>query len=161
MSSGTARWLLVGLVVAALSGHAGAAAAQAGDCTWDRCALRVQYRFLGNRIVQGIDARPVAPLGFLPARIDVLAGSADSARFHYEAYRVHQTRASILAVASFAAAIGTLVAIQHESYSWSGPSLGLLALSAGISIGSGVSAQLGANQLQQAMWHYNRSLAGR
>lgn len=65
--------LLVGVTLLA-AGLAPAAPGQEAPCTYDRCALRLQHRFLrSTRIVRGSDDTVVARVGLFAPRVEPLA----------------------------------------------------------------------------------------
>jgi hypothetical protein len=135
----------------------GSAAAQARDCTYERCFLRLQEHPLA--VVQGLAATPVTELGlFSSPRIDVLAARADSARIHYEAFRGAYNRTRAFAVIGIAADIGAVLVFSGNPRANQGAALrlftgGAVCWLAGM--GSGAYAQ---SQLNQAIALYNRSL---
>jgi hypothetical protein len=152
---------ILALVVASI-GPARAAAAQAADCTYDRCALRLQVSAFSEQIVQGAAAVPVGRLGLFASRIGPLAEAGDSTRTHYDAYRTRYNRGGALALVGVIATVASLLVLAStEDYALEGPQgafLGLLGVGAGFSIAGGISIRSGRDHLHQAMWLYNRSL---
>jgi hypothetical protein len=140
---------------------AGSAQAQAPACTYDTCALRLRNRFwTGISLVQGGDARRVARLGLFAPHIDLLASANDSAKTHYLAFRTRQNRggALLLVSAVFAGAAGGLLREQatyddHKTLFWSLLSVGFV-----FSVWGGADQVSARDQLQQAIWYYNRGL---
>src|SRR5437868_13631264 len=74
---------------------------QDSACTYDRCSLRLQYRFSGIQVVQGLAATPVAKLTMFSGRVPQLALSPDSTvRQLYREYRHSRNVAAVFTVAS-------------------------------------------------------------
>ena len=143
------------LLAAVLSG-------QDTTCTYDRCALRIQYRASGVRLVQGANAVSLAKIGFYPPRINLLALADDSTRVHYEAFREHHTRSATFGLVSFA----TLAAATALQYGWDtdaaqGTAIGLLVASFGFSLGASSQGRKSRDELSRTIWFYNRRFADR
>lgn len=143
--------------------------AQASDCTYDRCALRLQAGIFSTRIVQGADAIKVGRVGgFFGSTIEPLSTAGDSARSHYEAYLTHYNRGGALALVSLVASAASLIVLLSSissidigspgSGSSPGASLALLGAAAPLTIGSLIELRKGFNHPEQAIWFYNRSL---
>jgi len=135
-------------------------AAQTATCTYDRCALRLQYRLFSTRVVQGAEATPVARLGLFAPHISPLETSADTIQLHYQSFRSHRNAGVLFVLLGVAA--GGAALIVYSSDIWSnndrGTATGLLLLGTGFTIAGTVNSQRSADELQQAIWLYNRSL---
>lgn len=133
--------------------------AQAADCTYDTCALRIQHTFWQDRLVSGIDARVIARLSAFAPHIETLATAGDSVRNHYQAFRTAQNTGGVLNILSAAVAIvwafsvadGSFYDPRPEDYVLMGGSLAL-------GIAGTLSTRSGRNHLTQSIWHYNRGL---
>jgi len=147
---------IVALLVA-LVDPTGAANAQAPDCTYDRCSLRLQVGPFADRIVQGTSATLVSRLGPFAPRIDLLARAGDSTRTHYESFRTSQNRGGALNFVSFAATI-----VAGSLWDYRSPPQDavwvLLGVGAGFSIAGTISVRKGRDHLHKAIWFFNRSL---
>ena len=148
------------LVLAALAVPFVAPAQEAG-CTYERCALRLQHRFFsGTRIVEGASAsRHIATVGMFVGRIPIFESASDSARRHYTAFRSSQNRGSVLGVIA-AIALGASVGVasspngaEHKTAIWTLFGVGVV-----FAIPAGVNMTKAQDELQQAIWHYNRGL---
>lgn len=137
--------------------------AVAPPCTYERCALRLENAnpMFPGRLVQGVEGRPVATIGFFAPRIPVLESSADSIRIPYQSFRSRQRTTSVLAVLSLAT---LAAAVPLAGHSIRGPSSAMWwALGAGTTLGvatlaSGVGAE---NKLDEAIARYNDQLPDR
>lgn len=144
-------------------GSAQEAQAVVPPCTYERCALRLENAnpMFPGRLVQGVEGRPVATIGFFAPRIPVLESSADSIRIPYESFRSRQRTTSVLAVLSLAT---LAAAVPLAGHSIRGPSSAMWwALGAGTTLGvatlaSGVGAE---NKLDEAIARYNDQLPDR
>jgi len=152
-------------LAAALAATFGASLArgQAPDCTYDRCALRLQPNVFSRSLVQGVPPTPVARLGLFAPRIDLLAAAGDSTRSHYTAFRTHYNRRAALtlvAIATFTASIILVSASYNASdpQQYEGAAIGLFVGSVVVGFGAGVSRAKAEDHLQQAIWFYNRAL---
>jgi hypothetical protein len=133
--------------------------AQAAECNYDRCALRLQFHGSGTRLVQGATATSVATIGLFAPEIAVLATASDSVRAHYEAFRTYHNRGAKLGLVSLATAVagGVLYFALEGDARWVG--VGVVAVGFGISLGASSNGATGRDHLQQSIWHYNRALA--
>jgi hypothetical protein len=125
----------------------------ADGCSYDRCALRFRYRTWSASLVQGLDGRRVA------APRELFAQAGDSARAHYERYlqlrRGNRWRGPLL----LTAVVGGLAAGHSRDATVRGVGIGLLGVgyAAGhLSLGSAFQER---DELQTAIWLYNRDLA--
>ena len=125
-----------------------------GDgCSYDRCALRFQYGAWSSRLVQGLGGRPVT------APHELFAQAGDSARAHYE--RHLQLRRGLrwrgpLLLATF---VGGMAAGHSRDETARSVGLGLLLVgyAAGhLTLGSALQEH---EELQTAVWLYNRDLS--
>ena len=133
---------------------------QDSACTYERCALRLQYRGSGIRVVQGLDGTRIARLGFYPPHIDLLAAGDDSTRLHYDAFRKYNTRSAKLGIITIILSVtgGTLIGVSHkDAVRWTG--VGLATVGLGFSFGATASGRRGQDELSQALWFYNRQFA--
>jgi hypothetical protein len=113
------------------------------------------------RIVQGQGATTVARIGLFAPHISILAGAADSARSHYEAFRSHHNRSAKLGLGALGAAV--LASVLYYGFEDDGPrwaGVGVLAVGFGLSLGASSHGAKGTDHLHQALWFYNRPLAG-
>ena len=132
-------------------------------CTYDRCALRLQHTAFSDRIVQGTGATVVGRLGLFAPRVEPLATAGDSARNHYESFRTHQNRGGALSIVGAIAGVATLVILSNSIDRQEDPPgvvWGLIGFGAAFSIAGSIDIRIGRDQLQQALWFYNRSLVG-
>jgi hypothetical protein len=143
-----------------VSFYPGIARAQADPraCNFDRCALRLQYRFFSTKLVRGTEAHPIARLGWFPPRVLALEGSSDSAKVHYRSFQSLQKRGGWLTIAGLATSIGAMLFFRHDSEE-SGPRLAFFFGGIGLSFASGIHHLLAQNQLSQSVWWYNRELS--
>jgi len=126
-------------------------------CSFDDCALRLQYRFFSTRLVRGTAALPVARLGWFPPHVAALEGSSDSVKVHYKAFQSLQKRSAWLTIAGLATTVATTLFFRSD-YRDSGAKLGLFLGGIGLSFASGIHHLLAQNQLSQSVWWYNREL---
>lgn len=131
--------------------------AQASDCTYDRCALRLQVGPFSDRIVQGTSATLVSRLGPFAPRIDLLARAGDSARTYYEDFRTSQNRGGVLNLVAFVAS-----AVAGFVWDYRRPPQDavwvLLGVGAGFNIAGTINIRKSRDHLHKAIWFYNRSL---
>jgi hypothetical protein len=125
----------------------------ADDCSYDRCALRFQYRLWSSRLVQGLEGRPVTAPG------ELFAQAGDSARAHYERYlrlrRGNWWSGPLL----LAALVGGLAAGHSGDETVRGVGLGVLGLGYAVGHLSLGNAYREREDLEKAIWLYNRDLA--
>jgi hypothetical protein len=146
------------MVVAAVCLACAAVEAQAADCTYDRCALRVQFRRGSMSVVQGIDANPVARIGLFAPDIGPLADGPAESQAHYELFRAAQNRAGRFGIVSGTLAVAALVVYLVDTDENDGVALGLAIASIPFSIGVSINAGKARDQLEQAIWFFNRVL---
>jgi hypothetical protein len=153
----------IAVVVLASVGLPHASPAQAAGCTYDRCALRIQYRPFADRIVQGADEKLVARLGMFASHIAPLADASGTVRTHYEEYRTRHNRGAALglvgAAANIALAFVLLNAIDQSNDNPPAAAWVLAAAGIGFSIAGGVTIRGARDHLARSIWHYNRSVA--
>ncbi len=137
---------------------------QAAPCSWDQCALRLQFRTFSTRVVQGASATPVGRLGIFAPRIEPLATGPDTARFHYEAYRSAQIAGSFAVLLGTVAVLGSATVAFANAYNNSNENeaASTVLFGAGLVIAfvGAASTRRAQDHLQRAIWLYNRSLAG-
>jgi len=134
-------------------------AAQTSDCTYERCALRLKFRLFSTQVVQGVEAAPVARLGLFAPHIAPLETSADPVQLHYRSFRQHRNASGVLQLLSAAAATAAAFVYSSDVHRNGGTALGILLVGTGFTIAGGINAQRSADELQQAIWLYNHSLA--
>jgi hypothetical protein len=149
-------YLLLGVLTASAPLPRTAFAQEDSTCTWDRCALRVQYRPFGTpRLVRGRDDVKVAGLGWFPRALPLLAQRSDSAAVHYNAFRARHTSGTLLFLVGLGAlfAGSALVADGNEG-------AGAAVFIGGFAVGLvGVTITASAqDELSRAVWWYNRTL---
>jgi hypothetical protein len=133
------------------------AAAQSADCTYDRCALRLQYRLFSTRVVQGYNGAPIATLGLFAPHIAVLESSPDTVRLHYQLFRRRRSTAAAFDLLGVAA-LGASAIVYQANYNNRGTATGLLVVGAGFSIVGSLYGLRSSDELERAIWFYNRSL---
>jgi hypothetical protein len=126
-------------------------------CDFDRCAMRMRHRYLGTTVVRGVQALPVARVGWFPPRIAALEAAGDSSRSHYQSFRSLHRRGAWLTVGAAAAFLGAVVLYQG-SYLESDGGVGLFVGSLGLSFAGGLEMRRASDQLSQSIWWYNRDL---
>ena len=125
----------------------------ANGCSYDACALRFRYRPWSASLVQGLEGRPVT------APRELFAQAGDSARVHYKRYVQLSRGNRWIGPLLLTALVGGLAAGHSRDETVRGVGLGLLGLgyAAGhLSLGS---AYREYEELQTAIWLYNRDLA--
>lgn len=138
--------------------------AQAPDCTYDRCALRLQYRTFSTRIVQGATADRVGTLGLFPPPIAPLESSSDSAVTRlYRGYRTSGQRSGAFALVGLASTVASFIFFSQTDLfdpdtGDQGAWIALSIVGIGASIGAGVNRARSMDQLQEAMWRHNGHL---
>jgi hypothetical protein len=134
------------------------AVSQTADCTYDRCALRLQYRFASTRLVQGLDATPVAGFGLFSSRIAVFEAGPDSVRRHYEAFRHLRNRGGVFQLLGLAAGAAGVVIYGADRYRHRDTALGFVLIGTSFSFVGAIHSRRSAEELQRAIWQYNRLL---
>lgn len=146
------------IITFATSLSARLARGQASECSYDQCALRLHR----GSLVQGLEATRVARFRgwFSAPRIDLFETASDSARKHYQAFRTlyHQgAKLQTVGLALFIASGIVWLSDTHANHYY--VPLGLAVASFPFrDIGYSRSRQ-SWDQLQQAIWFYNRDLA--
>ncbi len=138
----------------------GAASAQDSTCTYDRCALRIRYRPFASQIVQGEGALPVARMGLFSVRIMPLEAAGGPVQAHYQQSRASQDLAALLGILGGAALLGSTYAWTPFDESPNGTWIPLLVVGGGLMFARTLELARSRDALQQAIWHYNRGLAG-
>ncbi len=137
---------------------------QAVPCTYEQCALRIQYRLFDVRVVQGAAETPVGRIALFAPRIEPLATASDTVRFHYAAYRNGQVGGAVLTLVGSVALIGSAAVAFGSAFSTSDANEAAYAALFGAGVVAafvGIAATRRAqDHLQRAIWLYNRSLAG-
>ena len=149
------------LTLAGLAGVcvAGLPAQAPRDCTYDRCAMRVEHQ----RLVRGVPGAEtdVGQLGlWSPPRLAVLVQQSDSARYHAELFERHYragARLSLLggAVGGALLGLGWRASDERDGWRLAAASVPFLALS----LYGEHRRSVGRRALARAIWWYNRDLA--
>jgi hypothetical protein len=124
-------------------------------CTYDACALRLRHTFFKVQLVQGMDQRPVGSLGWFAPALPLFAERSDTAARHYSSFRRRQTSGLILSLTGAVALTAGLAAYDSNN------DVGLILVIGGglLGIGGGIQSIRAGEQLSQAVWWYNRTLA--
>ena len=151
------------MVVASLTSISTMAFAQTG-CSYDRCALHIEATpadpFVSH-LVQGIEARPVATLGFFASGIPLLASSADSVRLPYETYRSRQRVANVFFGAGVIVTVASgfaLLSHNTQVSRWGAP---VIALDLGFWIPAVLQSNRATHALETSISAYNHTLPDR
>jgi hypothetical protein len=146
------------LVAAAVALFAQPASAQqaARACPWDECALRIKAPTLTTpaMLVRGMDAEEVVRLGLLEPAIAPFVQLSDSAVAHARVYDVLFDRGSIVSLSGTVIAIAAPILFRGtmQKIAWTGVGIGL-------SVYGGYLTNRANDELEQAIWWYNRELA--
>jgi len=126
------------------------------NCSYDRCALRVRRRLSSDHFVQGVSEVPV---GSLDSQLELFAAAGDSARAHYDTYRLvtENNRQSRRFARVALLGAGVLYVASHNKIARSF-SFGLLLLSYGAGHMAVYGVASADSELDQAIWFYNRTL---
>jgi len=146
------RALASSLLLAAAVYPAVARAQTAPDsaCSYTRCALRVEHRFLSTRLVRGTSGESVGRLGWFGSGVGVLLAGGDSAAHYARLYQTKSRTAEVLSIlAATMAFAGTLQGDDGAPLLIGGITLELAALP--FWLGS-------RRSLDRAVWWYNRDL---
>lgn len=131
--------------------------AQAPDCSYDRCALRLNSTLFRTQLVRGRDAEPVARLGLFPPRVTLFEQANDSARNHYRSFRSAQAAGAGLGLAGFVGlTVGFFLVVDERRRVDAGAALAVGGLA--LTLGGGLAMRSAGNHLSQAVWWYNREL---
>ena len=154
------RVVLILGVLALVTGTRVAVAQQAASCSYNACALRLQYGGLtGVRVVQGASAVKAEGSGWFSHRIPLFESRSDSVHFHYVEYRSHATRAGVLGiVGAFAMSVGYALN-RHSSHENRALQFSLIGGGAVVGLIAGINKASSLNHEQRAIWLYNRELA--
>ena len=146
-------------ILAALSGHPGEAAAQSDpSCTYDACAVRFDYAFFGGQhLVRGVAAERIATLSpFSNAVREALAGT-DSSNVYAATFQEKYRWGTAMAAAG--AIIGT-VPILLQGDDFSDVDIAFTITGYGIALVGGWLITSGMDDLNRAIWWYNRQFSG-
>ncbi len=130
--------------------------AQETECTYDACALRMRYRFMGARLVQGVEEKPVGSVGLFAGSMPLLADRSDSAGIYYRAFHSANKSSSWLLLGGVAAfATGFVVAVSDGEHA-----VVTVSFVAGLGLLTGglVRSSQAQERLSKAVWWYNRAL---
>lgn len=136
--------------------------AQDSTCTYYRCALRLQHRYWTSHVVQGAVETRVASLGLFAPHDDALALSPDTAvRRLYAGFRGSRNRSAALNVAGAACTAAVFIVYKANTPGRANQSvsLSLGILEIVLSHGGNLNRARSADQLDAAIWYYNRRLA--
>jgi len=131
---------------------------QAADCTYDRCALRFQYRLFSSQLVQGREANPVAISGIFRSRVRLLETASDSVRYHYETFRRNRQIGGGFDLAGLTALLVAGAVYAADTYKNGDAARGLLVVGLSLEFVGGIHDARAANSMERAIWHYNRLL---
>ena len=150
------------IVVFVLSAVPAVARAQSTACTYERCALRIEADPnvpFASRLVQGIEAKPVATFGLLAPRILALETSADSIRRPYLAFRSRAQTGRALWVVGTGAMIASGIALMStESAARRRYVVPAVALDVSLVVGALIEDARAHNALAAAIERYNSAL---
>jgi hypothetical protein len=150
------RDVLLTLLLTCAAVHPATVHAQAAPdtaCSYTRCALRIEHRFLSTRLVRGASGESVARLGWFGSGVNVLLAGPDSAAYHARQYRSRRTTSDAIGVVGGALALAAVW--TTDDFVESG---GLLLASATLELIS-LPFWLGARRsLDRSVWWYNREL---
>jgi len=139
----------------------GPLAAQQNSCTFDRCALRVQYRSFSTRIVAGVSGEKVAGVGLFAPHVPVLESGPDSARVHYRSFQHHYNSGAVFNLFGAAAIVGSFApGGGYNAYSGDNKdtALGLLLVGFTSTLIGYIQGRRGTDELERSIWFYNRDL---
>jgi hypothetical protein len=139
----------------------GVLAAQQAPCTFDQCALRVQYGFLATRIVGGVNGEKVAGLGLFAPHVPMLEAGPDSARVHYRSFQNHYNSGAVFKLIGAAAIVGSFSpGGGYNAYSADNKNtaLGLLLVGFTSTLIGYLQSRHGTDELERSIWFYNRDL---
>jgi hypothetical protein len=150
------RDTLLSLVLACAALQPASVRAQAAPdtaCSYSRCALRVEHRFLSTRLVRGAAGESVARLGWFGSGVNVLLAGPDSAAYHARQYKSRRTTSDALGLVSAALVLAEVWTTDDFAEGGvlllAGATLDLIALP----------FWLGARRsLDRSVWWYNREL---
>ena len=130
------------------------------NCSYERCAVRLEHRFWSTRLVQGANSRWIGTVSASGPRISIFDSSADErVRSSYQSFLVHRRSARSIRLMSLGLYLGagTLFASSDGK---GAQILGTGLLVMGNWVGhSAMYAQGEASAaLDLAIWHYNRGL---
>jgi hypothetical protein len=128
----------------------------APGCTYMTCAVRVDTRFFGRRLVQGANGDPVGkPLGGFGGGVDILLAGPDSAAVHARRYKNNVSTSTTLTLLSALAFFAASSQID-DSDSETGPLAALTGL--GFAIASIPFTLRSQRDLSRSVWWYNSAL---
>jgi hypothetical protein len=150
------RLLLTSVLLACAPFHPATVRAQSppdSGCSYSRCGLRVEERFLSTRLVRGDSAKSVARLGWFGSGVGVLLAGPDSAAYHARQYRNRQRTLNALGLTSAALVLLT-VATTDDFVDSRALIVGAIVLDVAALPFLGGSRR----SLDRAIWWYNRDL---
>jgi hypothetical protein len=130
------------------------------NCSYDRCAVRLQHRFGSTRLVQGSDSRWIGSLSPSGPRISIFDSSPDErVRTAYESFLTHRRSARSIRMLSLGLYLGagTLFAISHSKGAQIAGT-GILVLGNWVGHSAMYADGEASAALDLAIWHYNRGL---
>jgi hypothetical protein len=150
------RPLLLSFILACAASHPATVRAQiASDsaCSYSHCALRVEQRFLGMRLVRGSTGESVARLGEFGSGVGVLLAGPDSAAYHARRYRSQRRTLDALGYTSVALLLLRVATtddfVDSRTLVVGAVTLNLIALPF---------VMRSRRSLERAIWWYNRDL---
>ena len=151
----------LGMMVVAGASAAWCQEAPQAGCTYERCAIRLQYH-RSPRLVQGAQDSVVAKFGLLPPQIPLLAQSRDSlVRAHFANYRSAAKHGVGwgAAAATLLIASGIVYVTDTQNDANQGLSLGLLIGGTLLTIPTAHYNSRAADELQATIWQFNKQFA--
>jgi len=148
------------LLLAALL-SAGALRAQDASCSYDSCALRLKTGFWSTNIVQGALETPIGTASLFAPRVPVLAEARDSVvRQLFASYQRKSHQGLVFGIGATGLFVASFFAWDsNASNPVNETAVGLLLGSAVLAIPAAVLARSASNELQKAVWHFNRAFA--
>jgi hypothetical protein len=149
-------------MVTVLLAVAAVARAQSTGCTYERCALRIEADPnvpLASRLVQGVEAKPVATLGLLVPRIPMLESSPDTIRRPYLAFRSRAKASRAIGVVGAGVTIASAIAFAStEPTARERYVVPAVTLDVALGVGALIEGVRAHNALAAAIERYNSAL---
>jgi hypothetical protein len=134
---------------------AGPLVAQEQACSYASCALRIQSGFFRSRVVAGRLATHVATIGGFGTDLEDRLTLPDSAAAHVRRFDSLSKTATLLSLTGVVAwAAMTVVDSDNEA-----AHIGLAGLGLALTIAGAVVRSRGSNELNAAVWWYNRQFS--
>jgi hypothetical protein len=132
------------------------AVGQDTTCTYDRCALGVHHGPWRSGIVRGSQRAMIARVGLLAPPLTLLASRTDSAGTHYRAFRAAYNTGFWFQLVGAVSLVASTVVVQADGDDVLVGATFFVAL--GFGIWGSERRRHARNELDQAIWWYNRSL---